>query len=835
MNRINVLLLSACILLLSMAALIIQPATFFLNKKNTSPNKPFDDYALTSQYGHEGEGLQEYKMAVLCELKRMKKYRSTTTPWKLEGPTNTGGRINAIALHPTLATTYLVGCADGGIFKTTDDGATWTPIFDNAYALAISDIQYDPSNAQIIYVGTGDHVLGGYSHMGNGMYKSSDGGTTWTNMGLSNVGTVSKIIIDPTNTQVIYAGTTGNVFISDNNRGMYKSTDAGVTWNQILFLGLNAGIGDMVINPQNTSTLYCTGRHRFRSNTQSMLNGPETKIFRTTNGGTSWDTLQTGLPSGEQCRIGLTISTTNPNTVYANYVDTSLNYAGLYKTTNGGNTWSVINSSASTVNMGGFGWYFGEVELNPYNNNQLFILGVDLGKSSNGGTSFSAAGNTHSDKHDLKFLSATSMLLATDGGLYKSTNSGTSFQLLDNLPITQFYKVAFNPWMPTQYFGGAQDNGSNYGSANSGIDNWIKFYGADGFLPQFDSSDQSIFYAEWQNGNVMATTDGGSSWDYITSSLTATDRTSWNTPYFVSKHNSNELFIGTYQVYHNTSGPVDSWTPISPDLTDGTNNVFHVITSLNQSQLNSQILYAGTSDARVWYTNNLGGNWNLINSTLPNRNVSCIKASPSITNSVFVSFSGYRNNDSLPHIYYSSNNGSTWASIEGNLPNFAINDIWIHPSLADSGVIVATDGGVYVTKNLGNSWARVGGNMPIIPVYDIEFNPTTQRIFAGTFARSLQSMLIDSVFDFHVHVGISNQSYSNSMRVYPNPTNNMVHVISEFDMKKLFIMDIFGRKILEKTTKGKAIDITLEGLSSGTYYIETTDGKNRSRQAVTKL
>lgn len=817
--------------------LFISADIFFPSKhsKKSITNFPYENYALTAQYKHEGEGLEEYKKAVFKELKKMKLYRNVGTTWDIEGPHNTGGRINTIALHPTNSNTIFVGCADGGIFKTADGGTTWAPVFDNAYALSVSEITIDKNNPQIMYVGTGDHVLGGYSHMGNGIYKSTNGGSSWVQSGLTQVGTIGKIVIDPSNSNILYAATTGNPFISDNNRGLYKSTDAGVTWTQVLFLGQNAGVADLVIDPNTPTTLYCTGRYRKRSDSYSLLIGPEARIYKSTNGGSSWDTLSNGLPTGLQCRIGLAISNTNPNTIYANYVDTSYEFGGLYKTTDGGNNWTAVNTNTATVNMGGFGWYFGEVRLNPFNNSQIFIMGVDLGRSTNSGVSFSQAGYTHSDKHDMEFASATTLYLATDGGLYKSTNGGTSFTSLNNFPITQFYRVAYNLWMPDEYFGGAQDNGSNYGSSTSGLTNWMHYYGGDGFQPQFDPTDQDIFYAEWQNANIVATTDGGASWNDIFSSTNTIERNSWNTPYFISSFNNFELYTATYRVHKNQSGPVDAWSPISPDLTDGTNDAFHVVTALNQSTLNASLLYAGTSDARVWVTNDGGINWNLINTGLPTRNVSCVKSSPSNPNAVFVSMSGYRNNDSVPHIYYSTNKGNTWVSIAGNLPNFAINDIWIDPLYHDSALIIANDGGVYATQTQGQSWERVGTNMPIIPVYDIEYNPNNHKIFAGTFARSMQSMHKDSIIiPPHQGTGMNEVLSSGHILIYPNPSQHEFFIESTWNIEDLYVIDMFGRNVYHEKGRGKKMQVNITSLASGPYLLVTETEKGRRKEKFVK-
>ncbi|MBK7761806.1 MAG: T9SS type A sorting domain-containing protein [Bacteroidetes bacterium] len=814
----KIILLAAIICSITSAFLILSSRS--ANKQNCKRG-PAEDYLLSLQYPYFGEGLQAYKNAVARELRKVRKTRLGGA-WQNEGPFNTGGRINCIAIHPSISNTYLIGCADGGIFKTIDDGANWQPIFDQATSLSVSCIVYDSNSPSVIYAGTGDQVLGGYSHVGNGIYKSNDDGLSWVNIGLNSVGTISKIIIDPTNSNIIYAATTGNPFISDTNRGLYKSTNGGASWTNVLFLGQNAGVADLVINATNPSILYATGRRRFRSDLQSDLNGIEARIYKTSNGGISWDTLSNGLPTDPQSRIGLCISTNNPNVLYANYVDSTQEFGGLYKTTNGGNNWTLVNNSSS-ISTGGFGWYFGEIRMDPLNENVLYLLNVSLYKSTNGGGSFTADnGSIHADKHDLVFVNSNTLLLGTDGGFYKSTNSAGSWTRKNNMPITQFYEVAHNPFDTLNYYAGAQDNGTNYGSANLGVLNWTRYYGGDGFRPQFNKFDDQIFYAEWQNGNVVATDDGGFNFNNITQSITSMDRCSWNSPYMISRFNQDVLYFGSYRVLKNTNGPVDSWTAISGDLTNGTDNPFHVITTIDESPLNSQVLYAGTSDARVWITQNNGLNWTLINTGLSNRNISCVLASPDSASHVFVSQTGYRNNDSIPHIYYSTNFGSTWTSIAGNLPNFAISDIWIKPGTGDSNIVVANDGGVYATLNKGITWDRVGNNMPIIPVFDLDYNPSTKRIIAGTYARSLMTMPIDSIFPIKTqsNVGVQNIDINKQVQLYPNPANtNFTLSISHGNLISASVYSMSGTMMKKCQFNANPSIINCSEMSNGYYVV----------------
>ena len=828
--RTHLPLLLLCLSMLAIAAYDFAP---LFKPSSLSHLNPAEEYLLSKQYPYLGEGYMAYQDAVQKELQRMKHSRGFNSAWQQEGPFNTGGRINCVAIHPTLSGTYLIGCADGGIFKTTNDGATWAPVFDDAASLSVSCIVYDSTNTSVLYAGTGDQVLGGYSHLGHGLYKSTDGGQTWNAIGLQQTGAITKILIDPSNSNIIYAGTTGNPFISDTNRGIYKSIDGGLNWSHVLYLGPNAGIGDLVINAQNPSVLYASGRRRLRSNSMSIVNGPEARLYRTQNGGLTWDTLSNGLPTGDQCRIGLCISHANPNLIYANYVDTSMNFGGLYKSVNGGNSWSLVNNTAS-IQEGGFGWYFGEIRMLPTNDNTLFILGISVYKSTDGGLSFTDIGSVlHSDKHDLRFDAAGGMCLASDGGLYKSTNGGSNWVNKNNFPITQFYETAWNPWDPANYYGGAQDNGSNYGSNGSGPSNWDHYYGGDGFRPQFNPNDSQIMYAEWQNGNLVASTNAGSFFQDIATSINSVDRCSWNTPYLVSSHNPDVLYFGSFMVYKNIDGPIDNWFPVSSDLTDGTADVFHVITTIDQSPLDSLLLYAGTSDARLWVTQNDGASWSPIQSGLSNRNISCVLASPDSHAHVFVSQTGYRDNDPAPHIYYSTDFGSNWTSIAGNLPNFSINDIWVKPGSHDSSIVIANDAGVYATLNHGLTWDRVGNNMPLIPVFDLDYNPNTKRLVAATFARSMMTMAIDSIFPA-ASVPDQVPLFRNEIScvIYPNPCQGSCYMKSKTIFESACLYDCFGQVVKRFSGLREEYTLSLEGLPAGLYILSLCKDNQRLNKPI---
>jgi photosystem II stability/assembly factor-like uncharacterized protein len=580
--------------------------------------------------------------------------------------------------------------------------------------------------------------------IGDGIYKSTDGGNTWTNIGLKDTRIISRIEIDPGNSNIIYAATMGIPFQRNNDRGLYKSIDGGQTWSQILFVADQAGIIDLVIHPNDPQILYASSWDRIRNNSESIVADVNAKIWKTTDGGTTWTVLGGGLPTGVQGRIGLDMFRANPDTLFAIYVSANSNLEGVYRTYNGGITWTNVSGNLPTGFLGGFGWYFGQIRVDPANPNQLWALGVSLYRTLDGGNTWSdVSGNTHVDKHDLKYGQNGVVFKATDGGLYSTSNNGSSWIDVENIPNNQFYRVAVNPFQPNDFYGGLQDNGSVGGNA-SGFNSWTRYFGGDGFQMRFSSTNPQHWYCQTQNGGLWYSTNGGNSFNWHGNGIDGSDRRSWDMPLILNHINPNTQYCGTYRVYRNTGGVNANWQAISPDITDGINSRYNVISSVNESPLDTNILYAGTTDGNVWITTNYGANWVDITDTLPNRYVTSVKGSPSNSARLFVSHSGYKDNDFMPHLHRSDDFGATWQNIAGDLPPLAINDVFIYPN-NDSVIFVANDGGVYATLNAGASWQRIGNNMPIVAVYDLEIEPTNNLLVAGTYGRSLWTFPIDSV------------------------------------------------------------------------------------------
>ena len=792
-------------------------------------NEPSEWFFQQRSYPDSFFDVPAYRLSLIKVGNSDNQYRSQLSSgwnasWDLEGPTNIGGRINCVAIHPSNPNIMFAGNSTGGIFKTINGGSNWFPVFDSQPWLAISCIVFQPGNPTIMYAGTGDKNISGYPFIGDGIYKSTDGGNTWMHLGLSNEYIVSKIVIDPSNVNNIYAATMGLPFYKNSDRGVYKSTDGGVTWSQSLFVNDSTGAIDLLINPLNTQILYATSWNRIRNNHQTLVYGPDAGIYKTINGGTTWTKLINGLPTTDLSRIGITISGSNPNKLWAVFTDNTIDLQGIYATTDGGVSWNPINTPGPGI-MGGFGWYFGNITVNPVNDNELWLCAVDLYHTTDGGVTWSGSFQTHSDNHDIQNVFANIWILATDGGIYKTIDGGANWNDIDLIPNNQFYRITYNPHQPGEYAGGVQDNGTNVGNA-AVINNWQQVFGADGFQIRYHPTNPNIYYTEIQNGELFVTTDGGANFNGATNGIDPNDRRSWDMPYILNTNNPNELFTGTYRIYKNATGATTNWVAVSPDLTDGNifGSRFHVITAIDQSTVNSNYLMAGTSDGNVWISTNSGVNWNIISTTLPDRYVTSVHFSPNAQNLAYVTHSGYKDGEFIPHIHKTTDNGISWTDISGNLPQMAVNDLQTYPG-NDTVLFAATDAGVYGTLNGGQNWNRIGNNMRIIPVYDIDRDPFNNKLLAGTFARSMMSYPIDSIFAS----GIKENVISVTISVYPNPATDQITIKSErliSSPQHIYIYNAKGELVIQKLRNGKVEEhINIQNLPAGSYYLKCVADK----------
>jgi len=762
-------------------------------------------------------------------------------PWLAEGPGNIGGKFNVLTKSPNNSNIIYAGATNGGLFKTTNGGSNWNPIFDDLSYLAIGCMAIDSQDDNILYVGTGDKNFGGGSHIGNGIYKSSNAGSTWTQIGLEQSGIITELVTHPTDQTILYAATLGNPYEKTTERGVYKSLDGGTTWNNILFLSDSSGVMDLVMDPSNPDVLYASGFNRINLPYNSKVSGPESQIFKTIDGGTNWVQLTNGLPNTEESRIGLAISATNTNILYAIYVAANgLDVLDVYKSTDSGLNWVGLNATLNGLDadaLGGFGWYFGEIYINPYNANHIVVTGVEMHHSTDGGNSWSKnvpdwwTYEVHADKHNVLFLSANSYIIATDGGLYKTTNNGVTWIDIENIPVTQFYHIDVNPNGSGFYGGGAQDNGTMTGNGLN-FNFWLRLYGGDGFRITYLKDDPEAYYAETQKGNIIHM-DAGNNITDVSPDL-SNDRTNWDTPYIINEDDL-ELFVGTSKISVMSNAPYGLYQTISNDLTKvglGTalgNDSRHTITEIEQAKFNPDILMIGTSDGLIWKGEKTS-TWNFTNVTAPNlpdRYVTGIKSSPNTNSNVYVCYSGYTLNDNNSYLFKTSDLGQTWTDISGDLPNTTINDILIVPGQNDNYIFAALDGGVYFTENGGVNWNYVGTGLPFVTANELKIDFTHSKLICGTYSRSMFSYDISWIDNLNTdYTGIENIT-STPISIHPNPVKNTTTINNV--PKGLFqLFDLKGQKVFQhnNTTQG-SFKINISNLPKGIYIYEINGLKGK--------
>lgn len=774
------------------------------------------------------------------------------TEWVTQGPFNIGARVNTIAVHPKDEKIMYLGFSRGGVFKTIDGGKNWVPIFDNQPYLSIGHIVIDEKNPNTVYVGTGDPNIGYYSAIGDGIWKSTDAGKTWANIGLGAQSIISKIIIDPLNSNTLYAATMGIPFKKDNKRGLYKSTDGGATWQQKLFVSDSTGVTDMEVNPQNPNIIYASTWDRIRNNNTNIVSGFGSGVYKSNDGGNSWAKQGNGLPTGSFSRVGITMYHNNPNILYAIFVSSqTLNHEGVYYTDNGGADWEKLeddeDADLDANALGGFGWYFTKLVINPNDPSDIAVLGVDLWRSKDKGKTWKLGApvwwsyEVHADKHDFVYTPSGKMILATDGGAYASTDGGFNWEDIENIPCTQFYRVEHNPHNPEFYYGGAQDNGTTGG--NKSIATWERLFGGDGFQPRFDKKRENIIFYETQNADITAVINGN--FQAVLSPEIYAEKVHWDAPYFLSSHEDGIIYFGGQRVWKGTYDTqsddfVVSWYSISPNLTDNNNQpgATNTITTVEESPLQKELLYAGTADANVWRKAPTDADWVNISQGLPERYVTKVLPSSAFQNTIYVTLSGYRENEKTSHIWRSDNQGQNWRSIAGDIPNAAVNDILVLENNKDSVLFVATDVGVYYSKNSGKNWLRLGNNMPLIPVFDLTYNDKKNQLVAGTHARSIMTFdLINIGVDTKTIIKTNDLWAENKVKLYPTVISNMFNIFSEsIDIQDITIFNQAGQVVFQQAVNQLNAQAEVPNLSTGIYYVNVQlSNKQRLVKKIVKI
>lgn len=675
--------------------------------------------------------------------------RGPAASWTPRGPTNIGGRVTAIAVDQTDANVVFGGAAEGGVLRTLNGGQSWTPVFDDQPTLAIGAVAIDPSNNQVIYAGTGEVNPGGGSvaYGGAGLFRSTDRGDSWSYIGLPESGAIGRIRIDPTDSNRIFVAAMGQLWEDNPERGVYRSTDGGASWQRVLHVNDSTGCVDLIQRPDDPDVLLAAMWQRTRRPEVYNYGGPGCAVYSTDDGGNSWSQVGGGLPtpSSNGGRIGLSLCASQPNVMHAIYADRIGYFDGLYRSTNGGSSWTRTNDGALSSVYASYGWWFGNVRTHPTDPSRIFVLGYDFYRSTNGGSSWSDVGSSmHVDHHGLGFGPGSSPVMyeGNDGGIYRSTNGGSGWTKLADQPITQIYRVALDPSNPNALYGGAQDNGTSRTLVGS-PQNWSWIYGGDGMQPLVHPNDSNRIWAQYQYGSLNYSSNGGSSWYYATGGIGGSDRLNWNCPLIQDPTNVNRRYFGTNRVYRSVDST--SWTSVSPDLTGGPHSgnpgqVNGTLTTLAVSPLDGQVIWSGSDDGHVRVTTNGGGVWSDVSTTLPDRWVTSVRTDPNDRETAYVTLSGYRWAEPLPRVFRTTDLGASWTSIGGNLPDAPVNDLVADP-LHAARCFVATDVGVFETVDGGVTWAPLGVGLPNVVVTSMVLS-AGRELYAGTYGRSFFSIAI---------------------------------------------------------------------------------------------
>lgn len=685
------------------------------------------------------------------------------------GPAFLSGRISDIVTHPDNESVWYVATGSGGVWKTENAGTTWKPIFDDQVSYSTGCITLDPSNPEIVWLGTGENVGGRHVAYGDGIYRSTDGGNSWKNMGLKNSEHISEIIVHPNDSNIVWVAAQGPLWNKGDDRGLYKTTNGGITWKKVLGNSEWTGVTDIMIDPRDPKVLYAATWDRHRTVAALMGGGPGTAIYRSDDGGNNWSKLTNGLPKSNMGKIGIAISSQQPDVVYA-AIEIDRTKGAVYRSDNRGASWKKMSNTVS----GGTGpHYYQELYTSPHKFDQLYLMNVRVLTSNDGGKTFKQLQERkkHSDNHAIVFKKddPNYIMLGTDAGIYESFDSANTWRYIKNLPLTQFYKVAVNNAKPFYHiFGGTQDNGSAGGPSatdeREGIANkhWYKTLGADGHQSATDPVYNNIIYAETQQGGlhrVDLTTGEQVAIQPKASSGEPHERFNWDAPILVSPHNPAHLYFASYRVWMSKNRG-DDWETISGDLTRNEDRItlpimgrqqswdnawdvgamsnYNTITSLAESPIQEGLLYAGTDDGFIQVSENGGDSWRKIPVTslgLPSRSfVNDIKADLYDANTVYVALDNHKEGDFNPYLFRSLDKGLTWKSISGDIPKRTI--VWrmVQDPIKKNLLFAATENGIYTSLNNGISWNKLPGT-PTISFRDITIQKSENDLVAASFGR----------------------------------------------------------------------------------------------------
>ncbi len=687
------------------------------------------------------------------------------------GPALTSGRIADIAIHPKNESTWYIAVGSGGVWKTTNAGTTFSPIFDAQTSYSIGCVTIDPSNPSTVWVGTGENVGGRHTGFGDGIYVSHDAGKSWKNMGLKASEHISKIIVHPDNSNHIFVAVQGPLWSKGGERGFYRSEDGGSTWTKTLGNDEWTGVTDLEIDPTNPDVLYAATWDRHRTVAAYMGGGPGSGLHKSTDGGKTWTKLSSGIPSSNLGKIGLALSPFNSETIYA-AIELDRTKGGIYMSTNGGASWS---KQSNTVSGGTGPHYYQELYASPHQEGKLYLMNNYVQVSDNHGKTFYTMNekNKHVDSHAMAFKSSDPeyVLFGTDGGLYESYDLTKTWRYFSNLPVIQYYKVAVDDSAPFyNIYGGTQDNGSHGGPSRTtradGILNqdWWITLGADGHQSATEPGNPDITYGEFQQGWLWRIDQTTGETVFIQPQPAAGDpheRFNWDAPILVSPHKPSRLYFASYRVWKSENRG-DDWTAISPDLTRNEERItlpilgrpqswdnawdvnamseYNTITSLAESPVQEGLLYAGTDDGIVQISEDGGANWRKVMlgsiKGVPSRAfVNDVRADLYDANTVYLVLDNHKEGDYKPYLLKSTNKGQSWTFMNGDLPKRLLTWRVVQDHVDKNLLFAATEYGAYFTKNGGANWMPLKGGMPTISLRDITIQRRENDLVAASFGR----------------------------------------------------------------------------------------------------
>lgn len=706
-------------------------------------------------------------------------------PWQFVGPTNISGRITDVAVVAPRGESYtiFVSAASGGVWRTQNEGVTWEPIFEEGPSTSIGDVTIAPSDPNIVWIGTGEANIFRSSMAGAGVYKSTDGGDSWTHMGLTGTQTVPRIVIHPTNPDIVYVAASGNEWTTSEDRGLYKSTDGGATWEKIHYVDEMTGAIDLVMHPEDPNTLYLATWQRVREKWNDPRNEPGysgSGVYRSTDAGATWTAINEGLPAAEhRGRIGLDIARSNPDVIYAfvdNYevareaAEGELNAYGLprgdvikgaslFRSDDGGDSWRLSSQEGSYMeNLSAtYGWVFGQMRVDPNDENKVYVMGIRLNVSEDAGRTFRPLTGMHVDHHGLWIDPNNSDYLVNtnDGGVYISYDGGENWRnFYHNLPLVQFFNVNYDLSDPFRVYGSVQDHGSftgvvdlSRGRLNIPAVEFDNAPGGEGSHHAVDPTDPAIVYSAGFYGRISRTNVETGDGETIVPEPEEGElafRGQWLAPFIISPHNPRIIYHGMNYLFRSWNQG-ETWERISPDLSNNDRSQlgdisYQTITALSESPFQFGLIYAGTDDGRVHRTNDGGDNWTeIVDGLEPGKFTSRIVASAFDENTVYLSQNGKRDDDFTPYVWRSMDQGATWEDISANIPLGPVNVVREDPKNPNV-LYVGTDVSAYVSIDGGASWDVLGEGLPSTFVSDIVIHPREDILVASTHGRGVWAL-----------------------------------------------------------------------------------------------